>query len=204
MAKITDITEQVGDASRVSVFIDGKFAFGMSAAAATSLKLKIGAEVEPDKLESAAKADSAYAKALHYLSFRARSAKEIERYLAEKEFSPDTIETVLDRLALNRYINDEEFALSVAKAYALKEGKKGVRDRLIRAGISDSVIDGVLDYDEIDGAKKAAQKYLRTRDFDKEKLWRHLYSKGFSGDTIGRAVSMIQKENSEDDESDDG
>jgi regulatory protein len=91
---ITALEVQARDPDRVNLFIEGRFAFGLSNKVVADLGLKTG-----DVLGEAQVADllrrEAYQLALNqaflYLSYRPRSELELRRYLGQKGHAPETI-----------------------------------------------------------------------------------------------------------------
>ncbi|MDR0887280.1 MAG: RecX family transcriptional regulator [Candidatus Nomurabacteria bacterium] len=88
--KITDMKSQVRDANRVSVYVDGRFAFGLTVGQVCEMGLKVGAEIGEEKFEEL-KQFAEYGKllqlALEYCLMRERSVKEVKDYLFRKTFS---------------------------------------------------------------------------------------------------------------------
>ena len=125
MGKITDIKQQQKDPNRFNVFIDGKFAFGISAEIRFVKKLEVGQRVSEKQNENLITADQTERllnKALKFLSFRPRSEKEIRDYLLRKgklkEVKSEveikqyevSVEEVIKRLKKLEQINDYGFA----------------------------------------------------------------------------------------------
>ncbi len=109
--KITALNAQKRNHRRINVHIDGQFAFGLAAVVAT--RLQIGQYLTDRDIEELETADSlqvAYDRALHFLSFRPRSLKEVRQSLSKKGFSEMTVEATLQRLEESDLVNDLEFA----------------------------------------------------------------------------------------------
>jgi len=162
MGKITALTQQKKNRSRISVFLDGKFAFGVTAAAAQGLK--IGQELTPadvEQIEQKEAVEQARQTALRLLSYRPRSAAEIERNLRKKGHADDIIQTVVARLTAVDLLDDEAFARYwVDQRETFKpRSQMALRYELQQKGISREMIDAVLsDVDEEAAARRAAQK----------------------------------------------
>jgi len=98
-------------------------------------------------------------KALHFLSFRPRSGREISDHLRKKfrvsdfgfRISVDqVIDTVIDRLKRLGYVNDEEFSrwwIEQRQTHNPR-GARLIRSELFQKGISQEIIDQVLPEDE--------------------------------------------------------
>jgi regulatory protein len=88
--EITDIKVQKRNPDRVSVYLDGEYAFGLSRIVAAWLS--IGQRLSEEKIRSLREKDSneiAYQRALHLISHKARTKKEILQKLTEKGFDVD-------------------------------------------------------------------------------------------------------------------
>ncbi len=82
--KVTKIEQQAKTKGRYSVFIDDKFAFGISELGLINVGLKIGQELSEDEVEqlkNEAKLDKLFNQVLALIMRRPRSQWEIENYL---------------------------------------------------------------------------------------------------------------------------
>jgi regulatory protein len=98
---------------RVNVFIDGKFSFALALELALDYGLRPKFVITSALLEEMLRRDGdarAYARALNHLSYRVRSTKEIHDKLLKDEFPDVVIQRVLERLAKEGQLNDENFA----------------------------------------------------------------------------------------------
>ena len=103
----------------------------------------------------------AYQRALHFLSFRPRAIKEIERNLRKHNVSDEVILEIVERLARNNLVNDKSFAQDWVenRSEFRPRGRRALRMELRQKGIQDDVIDEVLnEIDEEDLAYRAAIK----------------------------------------------
>jgi regulatory protein len=111
--RITALEKQIRRPGRVSVFVDGSFAVGLSAEAARELGLEVGRDLGEDELRALAlahEADRAYERATRYLRARPRSRAEIERRLERYGYGDDVIRHVLARLRERGFVDDRAFA----------------------------------------------------------------------------------------------
>ena len=86
MPIITRISTQ-NRKNRFNVEVDGEFAFGASDVLLARENLYKGKEIgieEIERLKQAAEEEKMYEKALHFLSYRPRSKKEVELHLKKK------------------------------------------------------------------------------------------------------------------------
>lgn len=108
---ITALKVQSTNKERVSVYLDGEFAFGVTLDVAA--RLRKGQQLhdaEIAALRTQDDVDKAYQAALRYLAARPRSRSEVERQLARKGHGPEAIAAALERLTARAYVDDEAFA----------------------------------------------------------------------------------------------
>jgi regulatory protein len=203
MKKITAITVQKKSPNRVNIYLDGEFAFGL--ARITAAWLKNGDELSDEKIAKLLAEDSrewAYQQAMLFLSYRARSEKEIRQNLRKHEIPEEVIEETLARLRIAGLANDNEFARAWVenrntfrprskKALAIELRQKGLDDETIQASTS-AVDEEALAYET--GSKRAARfKDLEWNEFRK-KLSEFLARRGFSYSIAAFTVSRIWNE----------
>lgn len=108
---ITLLKVQKHNAERVSVFLDGEFACGVTLDVAARLrKGQHLSDADIAALRTQDDVDQAYQAALHYLAARPRSRVEVERQLDRKGHAPEAVAVALDRLEQRAYVDDEAFA----------------------------------------------------------------------------------------------
>ncbi len=197
--KITNIKQQVKRPDRYSIFIDSKYAFSLSEAGLLDMGLATGQEYTPkqlDDLQSSARFDKLYDRALNYISIRRRSEWEVEQYLKRKEATPSEIGEVAQKLSRNEWLNDELFAQAwVENRRLLKRTSKRRLSQELRAKrVSDEIIKKVLDNDEADEImilrESIGRKRQQTRYKDDTKLIQYLVRQGFNYGDIKQAMSV--------------
>lgn len=197
MGKITDISRQKRNKSRVSVFIDGEFACGLDAVTAAASRIAIGDEIDADELKKLvfeSEVASAFERAVGYLSGLPRARKEIYIYLLRKEYDRDVIAEVMRRLDSYRYTDDRAYAEAYISSKSKKYGTMRIKAELIKKGVDSAIISELLD-DTDEDATCQAQKYVRThRNADIQKLKRFLYGRGYTWDAISAAVDAVKSE----------
>ena len=195
--QITSLQQQKNNQERVSVFIDGEFAFGVTLDAA--LHLAKGQYLSDEEI-AALKADDeherAYQSALHFLGARPRSSAEVQRNLREKGFDDELIAASIARLLEHGYLNDEEFArywLDNRSRFRPRSAK-AIRYELRQKGVERDAIESALEELDEDAAAwdAAASKLARLRDLPRDefeqKLGGFLARRGFSYETSRRVV----------------
>ena len=207
MKKITAISVQKKNPNRVNIYLDGDFAFGV--ARITAAWLKTGDELSEEKIAKLINEDLrewAYQQTMLFLSYRARSEKEIRQNLHKHEVPEEMIEETLERLRQAGLANDNEFARMWVenrntfrprskKALAIELRQKGLNDEAIQDSLSD-VDEEALAYET--GLKRATRfKDLEWSEFRK-KLSEFLARRGFSYSVIAPIVFKIWNETSAD------
>jgi len=204
MHKITAIEPQLNNPQRVSIYLDGEFAFGL--ARFTAGWLKWGQELSEEKiaaLQAEDESEMAYQKALHFLSYRPRSSAEVRQNLTKRGIPEALVNETVNRLQQAGLINDQEFARAWVENRNIFQprSKSALRMELRRKGLSDEIIQPVLDeqVDEETLAFDAARKYARRLTGlewlrFRLKLSGFLARRGFSYTTLSPVVSEVWKE----------
>lgn len=151
---ITDIKEQVKDNKRLSVYIDGKFAFGITKVDALLYKLKINDEISKEKYDKILSENifiKARDKALKLLGLRAASQKEVENRL-KGDYPEEVIKRVIDLMKKYGYIDDEKFARMYASDKFRLKGwsKKRIIFELKTKGVAEDIIQRVISESDFD------------------------------------------------------
>jgi regulatory protein len=201
---ITRIEPQKKNPSRRSIFVDGKFAFGVDEEVVSKLGLEKGKsltehgikEILIQKNENEAKEV-----ALRFLSFRRRTEKEIKDKLKKKGYDEKTIKRTIDKLKEYDLVNDSEFAIAwVKERLAYKpRGKRLLKQELWKKGIKKEIIDQVIEalcQDEDKSASELLQKIQkRYRNLEPKVAKRRMYGlllrRGFSYETVSQALKNI-------------
>lgn len=189
MAQITDIKPQKRKKGRVNIFLDDRYAFSL--ADMTAAYLKIGQELTDEKIDELRHEDEyerAKDGALRLIIQRPRSVQEVRQRLLKKEFAPETIDSVCQRLVEIDMLDDAAFA-----RYWVEQRERfkprsplALRQELAQKGIARDIIDEVVsDVDPEEAARTAAhQKVSRwqslTRDEFFKKCSGFLQRRGFS------------------------
>ncbi|KXG75030.1 RecX family transcriptional regulator [Thermotalea metallivorans] len=208
--KITKIEQQIKNKKRYSVYIDDQFAFGISEDLLVRYRLLKGKEIDLTSIgriiahEEQNKADNY---AIKLLSYRPRTAKELQQKMKEKGYEDSVIENTLSVLKEHNYINDEDFAKSFIKdkMQFRKIGKIRMKQELSQKGVEKNIIHKVMaehmdSEKELETALALGRKKLETtyknddRKAQYRKLGSFLQSKGFAYDMIIKVLNMLLKE----------
>lgn len=194
---ITKLEVQKKNKERVNVFIDGDYALAVTLQVA--LELKKGqhlSDAEIERLQQQDQRHKAYQRALSYLSFRARSRVEMERYLRGKKVEPEVIADTLQRLAEENLLDDTAFAEAWVEDRSRFKPKsaQALRYELRQKGLTETDIEQALtDLDEADLAWQALEpklyrwQSLEEQDFRKKAMG-FLSRRGFSYEIVRQAV----------------
>lgn len=146
--------------------------------------------------------------ALGYLGFRARSVREMERYLDEKQYGEYEIMQVIDRLMELGYLNDARFASDFVSSRLRTKpmSRRHLREQLKKHELPREVIEDALaeitDEQELDNAVACAEKYseqyadLEERERS-QRVTRRMLSRGFDYSTVRMAMEKLSMEAAE-------
>jgi len=199
--KITALKAQKRNPNRVNIFLDGIYAFGVSRIVAAWLQ--VGQVLDEEKIASLKMQDKkeiSLEKALHFISYRSRSEKEVRQKLTDKGFSNKEIDEVLERLRSTGLVADSQFARNWVEGRStfrprsrrlmtMELHQKGVADEDIKNALSETEDDTTLAY-------QAAARYARRLaglEWDKfrKKLGAYLGRRGFSYGTTAPVVRRV-------------
>jgi regulatory protein len=201
---ITRIQAQKKDPRRRSVFIDGKFAFGVDEEVVSRLGLEKGLDLTERRIKEilSQKAENeAKNAALRFLSFRRRTEKEIKDKLRRKGFDDKNIRRTIDKLKEYDLINDSEFATAwVKERLAYKpRGKKLLAQELWKKGIKREIIDQVTeelcqheDKSAIELLERIKGRYQNLEPkVARRRMYGLLLRRGFSYESVNQALQNI-------------
>lgn len=205
---IKKITVQKRNTDRYNVFFDdgkeGQYAFSVSEDILIKYDLRKGKELDEQQLAEIfynEEIQKAYIQAVHYLSFRMRSIKEVKEHLQEKGYEENVIQEVIGRLLNQKYLDDREFALAFVKTQinTSDKGPNVIKEGLRKKGIHPSIIDESLalftNEEKLEKAVKLCEKQmLKNKTVSTKQLSSHLsiflVRKGFEQVTIQKAVAL--------------
>jgi len=201
---ITQIKPQKNQ-QRFNIYLDGKFAFTLSAEALIKAGLKVNQKISQKKavrLNEQDNKDKLYEKVLRFLSYRPRSEKEIRDYLKKKNASQKTSKAIIKKLKKLELIDDRSFALwwIQQRSSFRPRGRRALWFELKQKGIDQEIIKDSLfsDKKELVLAKKAAQKkakFLKNLEFlaFRQKMTGFLARRGFDWETIKKVLEELKK-----------
>ena len=207
---ITKLAVQKKNKDRVSVFIDGTFAFGVHQDLVLRHELRKGRELSAREQQEIVTDDAvqvAKTAAFNYLSYRDRTEHEMRDKLQEKEFSAPVIEEVIERLYELDYLDDTAYAERYARERFERKGygPRRIRRELRRRGVGPHDIEdaAAVVFDRETAMEKArghAQKRLShlAREPDpwkrRKKLSDYLLRRGFDYEIVRQIVDETAEE----------
>lgn len=191
--------------------VDGKAVATVDAASVRDLSIHIGVEWTPElaaRVEVAAARLATFDKALQALALRARSQRELERWLAQKGHEREHVAAAVERLLALGLLDDAAFARSFARSRAIGRGmsRRRIQAELSRRGVERSVTDAAIaemaedeGFDERALVEAAAQKKLRSLsklapDVRRRRLYGFLARRGYPPNFVMEVVNRLTKE----------
>jgi regulatory protein len=204
---ITALEVQARDPERANLYLDGRFAFGLSQKVVADAALKTGDVLTAAQVSDLLRREDferALAQAFNYLSYRPRTEHELRRYLSQKGHAPESVDAALARLAAYHYLDDEVFALNWVenRQRHRPRGPRLLRAELAQKGVDREVADRAIadaGADEHALARDAAERRLgalRAADYAEfgRKLGGFLTRRGFSSEVVWEVVRELWAE----------
>ena len=196
--KITKLEVQKNDKNRVNLYVDDEFYSGIPAELVYLEHLKTGLEIDEKDLKKIIfenEKSKAMSRVTKYIGSSLKTQKQIRDYLRKKEYSDDTIEFVMSKLVEYNYIDDQKYAQAYVLTYGKKYGKLKLKSQLKVKGVSEEIIECVLEDNKVDSIESVASKYLKNKvmsDEVSQKLFRFLYSRGYEFDEINSYINKLK------------
>ncbi len=200
--KITKLEVQKKNKDRVNLYLDDEFYCGLSLEAVVKYALKVGQELEIQKLEflqNDSEREIAQNKAMSYISKYQKTEKELRDYLIKKGFDEEIVLKVIKKLKEYNLVDDMSYAKNYIKSKSKKSGRRKLSFELKKRGIADDMVEeNIEEYsNDSENILPLCEKYLKNKPRDyktKQKAYRFLASRGFIGEDIMRALNMFFKE----------
>lgn len=205
--KITAIRSQRRERERLNIEVDGEFRLALPAEIVLRRGLRVGDDVGEDDLRDMEAEDLAWKArqaSLNLLSYRPRTAQELKRRLARKDFPDDVAAATVDELEAKGLVDDSAFAESFVRdrARLRPRGRRRLLQELRAKGVdratAESVIGDVLDEEgtsEVELARAAAARWSPKAGEEPAAARRRLYGflarRGFGADSIRTVMEEI-------------
>ncbi len=200
---ITALETQKKYPDRINVFLDGKFAFGISRY--VGAWLSTGQRIDETKIQTLINADEkerALQSALRFIGYKQRTEAEVIQKLEKLQFSTDIIELIMSELREKKYVDDREFADQwiELRCEFKPRGKNLFQYELRKKGIPLNVIEEAIRNipDEKIMAIRLGKKYLQRfsgindEDFRK-KMTGVLLRRAFSFSVVKESIDVLIK-----------
>lgn len=201
--KITAIKAQLKNVERVSIYLDGSYAFSLTQNQLLELKLHSGKELsdqEVTELKQASDYGKLLERVMNFIMIRPRSTREVRDYLWRKKAEPDASGRIIRYLEAKGYLNDAAFATSWVRARQLTKpvSKRRLQAELMQKGVANDIIEQAVSTDEYDETSALqdiiAKKRRQARYQDEQKLMQYLARQGFGYDMIKKALYEINEQ----------
>lgn len=191
-----------GKSELYKTYLDDEYVCLLEAEVIVKHKLKTGSNIEQDEflqIRQESENLTCRKQALEYVSKGVKTRKQVFEHFRQKGYLPICINNALDMLEGYGYINDKYYAETFVKSKQNQKGKMYIVSSLKQKGVSEDIINEVMqDFNtEQDTIIDIAKKYLKNKVIDqktKEKLFRHLISKGFEYSEVNSAVKTVLKD----------
>jgi regulatory protein len=212
MPIITGVVPAEGRPGYVVILVDGAPFATVPAESAATFTLGSAARIPPGeaapRLEAAPLGEAAqktYGRALSLLSFRARSASELEKRLIEKGEPREQVAVVIARLAASGLLDDARYAESRARTSIVgkSRSRRRIQQDLAQRGVARDVADAAIRQvmaeegtDEASVAERAARKKMRSLGKldpaeQRQKLYGFLARQGYASDVVRKAMRAV-------------
>lgn len=207
---ITHVAVQLHQPTRVSVFLDGVFAFGVSQELVRTWGLRVGRTLSREEQAHIAAADrllAAQATALQYLAARPRTAHEVRQKLHRSGVPDEVADAVMARLQAQGALDDAAYthAYLTSRLSSRGYGPQRLRRELHQRGIHRTLLEEAVQQDlapeDVLAAARAqaAKRWPRlSRETDlakrRQKLFGFLRRRGFPSATVQQVITELTQE----------
>jgi regulatory protein len=206
MPVITKIIPQKRRENRRNVYVDGRFAFGLSDNVVARFRLREGMSLTDEQVAEIAAGEvrqECLDAGLKYLGMRLHSRAELRKKLMRREYGEPVIDGVLDDLARLGYLDDARFAKTRALSAAEHKhhGRRRAFVELIKAGVKKEVADAALNdvyehADSLGAARELARKKVASLKrlepmVARRRLAGMLMRRGFDYETVKPVIDEV-------------
>ena len=203
--RITEVKRSRSRDRRVQVYLDGKYAFSLSAALAISRGISTGQELSAADLDNLLAEEGLQrcrAAAERLLSYRPRSEAELRSRLERRGFTTEVIEKTVSRLKDRQLLDDSAFARfwQENRGAFRPQSRRLTELELMRKGVPRATVaEATQNMDDGEAAYRAALKRARRPDETDYNTFRrrtgdYLRRRGFDYSVINQTISTIWKE----------
>lgn len=198
MAVITKLERQKHNKERISVFVDGEYAFSLSEDTLFEYGVETGKDINGFPLKEMTEEDeyrSALKKGYTLLSGSAKSEKQLKEKLLQKGFDRSAVEKAVSRIKENGYLDDLAYCEDFMRNTLL--GRRGIEYKLISRGINRETVSRVLEETDdgffMENANRLLEKNKKkfeklTGYAKKNKMYTVLLQNGYESDIISCVI----------------
>lgn len=206
---LTRIAENKKNPDRVSLYTEEGFLLSVNKELALQRGLRKGLAIDEGLLRALVAEDDflkARETAYRMLERSRKTEREIRDRLTDKEYSPASIERVVESLRTYALVDDQSYTDTYLKEKLRSRGRRRAEQELLQKGVAKDLIAEALTATalaemEDDSCMKAARKkhaqLLRRGEEGyrlKGKLYQHLAGKGYGSDTIRSTLKTLLEE----------
>lgn len=185
---------------RLSVFVEDEKWGVIDARIAREAKMEVGKELSEEKWKVLLEQERVPALdgALYYLGLKAHTRHELEQYFNRRQYAPEVISSVMERLEEYGFVDDNELSRRAVESLSRQKMGRGAIERKLRMrGVDKEIAREALQQyapeDESESAKEMAaslwEKYRRDEPQKRrQKTSAALARRGFSWDSIRDAM----------------
>ena len=206
---ITHLAVQQDQPTRVAVFLDGVFAFGVSQDLVRAWGLRVGRTLSVEEQAHMAAAErllAAQATALQYLAARPRTAHEVRQKLRRSGVADEVVDQVMERLHARGVLDDAAYAHAyltsrlTSRGYGPQRLRRELHQRGVgRALVEEAVQQDLTAQDVLAAARaQAAKRWPRlAREVDRprrrQKLYDFLRRRGFPSAIVQQVLTELEE-----------
>jgi regulatory protein len=206
--KITAIEPQKHHPERVNVHVDGTFRLALAQEIVLRASLRAGDSITEQRIQELEGEDhrwKAREASLNLLSYRPRTARELERRLRRKEFPEGVAESTVEELVDKGLVDDSAFAESFVRdrVRLRPRGRRRLVQELRAKGVdaetAEAAVGEVMETEEVSElelAREAVARWARRPGEDPQRARRRLYGflarRGFGGETVRQILEEVE------------
>lgn len=211
MPKITKLEVQKKNKERFNLYLDEAFEMGIDMDTLVHFNLKKGDVLTPEDMMHIQKYEHyrfGLNHAINYLSYRKRTAHEVELYLQKQDISETAIDQVIEYCQKEGYIDHQDYAESLKNTMILTsdKGPEIYKQKLYQAGIEKNLIEDYTARFEteqpLDDVIALADKLMRQKKGPMkkrtDKVKQSMLQKGYTFEVINEAMQALDFEPDED------
>lgn len=195
---VTDIRKT--DSKRFCLYIDYEPFASVYPSDIKSLRLVIGKDIAPEKLESFRR-DVLFKRAMNSavssIKFSDKCVYDIRKKLEEMYYDQDIVQYTIDKLLSYGYLDDYRYACGYIRGHIGRKSLKIIRYELMGRHIAQEVIDKAIGDTDIPDEEEVIRHQLTKRFCveelanKKDKVRMYMYRKGYDSRKVSRCIEEL-------------